>query len=814
MEERKTLGSWKEISAHLERSVSTCQRWEEELGLPIHRLDGTPKAHVFAYTDELDLWLAEKLNHIKSSEEMPVRTRRLWRWWAVGSTGAVIVLVLAAVLSRQFLFRGPLALPPHNPSLAILPFENATGDESFDSWRTAFPDLMITDLRQSRLVNVIPIPLIHSSLQSLKLADGQDLTDEDLSAVATRAEADFVMTGNLSRSGEDIIVSGVVKNPKTSKVIKLPAMRGRSEQAFFKEIDKLAQEIKLALGLTPRQVARDIDSDVSRISTPSPQAFKLYSQGHRSLASGRYQESRSALEKAVDLDPKFGLGYKYLFFCSLNDSRLDKMDQYYQKATDSSARISEREKLSLQTAFFREYKSSVQDARTGSIVDEKKASLLAKLGPRDLKTALSVNERLWALYPDNPDYRPGLSSLPDLYCQLEEWDKAIAILERLNPRPKKNMIRLLLGCYQAKGMPDKAEKVLDDFLRENPGIPSASFLNVRVSLARDQQKLEEELKYFEEMYSQTPRKKYKNMYEYFDQKGYLYWARDELAAAEDIYKTIVDQNSQGEDVQRLYNLEVTSLSQGKIEQAKDLARRVMEGAKSLKDSQDIERSRHYDLAYLYRLSGELPQALQEAEEACRDYEKLAITDVQSLHLRALIALEMNRSGDFEKQVEEIRRFIEKNERPKFMKVYYHLLGQRELKDKNFLKAIGYFEKTLDLISPARSLYSDPAPAKYYYSLAEAYELAGDKQKALWMFEEAHRPAIKGSFSGDLYARSFYKVAKIYDDFWHTGEYQSRETYRSKAIENFRKFLALWKDADPIFPEIDEARWQLARLEAQ
>lgn len=60
MEERKVRDYWKEISAYLRRSEKTCQRWEEELGLPIHRLDGTPKARVFAYSDELDGWLAEK----------------------------------------------------------------------------------------------------------------------------------------------------------------------------------------------------------------------------------------------------------------------------------------------------------------------------------------------------------------------------------------------------------------------------------------------------------------------------------------------------------------------------------------------------------------------------------------------------------------------------------------------------------------------------------------------------------------------------------------------------------------------------------
>jgi Tol biopolymer transport system component len=60
--ERQVLDSWKEISAYLGRSEVTCRRLETELGLPIHRLEDSPKARVFAYKDEIDLWI-EKTQH-------------------------------------------------------------------------------------------------------------------------------------------------------------------------------------------------------------------------------------------------------------------------------------------------------------------------------------------------------------------------------------------------------------------------------------------------------------------------------------------------------------------------------------------------------------------------------------------------------------------------------------------------------------------------------------------------------------------------------------------------------------------------------
>ncbi len=37
------------------------------MGLPVHRLDGTPKARVYAYTDELDRWSRGKLGQLKKS---------------------------------------------------------------------------------------------------------------------------------------------------------------------------------------------------------------------------------------------------------------------------------------------------------------------------------------------------------------------------------------------------------------------------------------------------------------------------------------------------------------------------------------------------------------------------------------------------------------------------------------------------------------------------------------------------------------------------------------------------------------------------
>lgn len=50
------LNGWKEIAAYLGRSVRSVQRYEHELGLPIHRLTHADGQTVYAFRHEIDAW--------------------------------------------------------------------------------------------------------------------------------------------------------------------------------------------------------------------------------------------------------------------------------------------------------------------------------------------------------------------------------------------------------------------------------------------------------------------------------------------------------------------------------------------------------------------------------------------------------------------------------------------------------------------------------------------------------------------------------------------------------------------------------------
>ena len=76
------LNGWKEIAAHLGRSARSVQRWERDLGLPIHRI-ATPDGGsiVYALRSEVDAWRRRHDESVREDAESNcVRARILGKF--------------------------------------------------------------------------------------------------------------------------------------------------------------------------------------------------------------------------------------------------------------------------------------------------------------------------------------------------------------------------------------------------------------------------------------------------------------------------------------------------------------------------------------------------------------------------------------------------------------------------------------------------------------------------------------------------------------------------------------------------------------
>ena len=205
------------------------------------------------------------------------------------------------------------------------------------------------------------------------------------------------------------------------------------------------------------------------------------------------------------------------------------------------------------------------------------------------------------------------------------------------------------------------------------------------------------------------------------------------------------------------------------------------------------------LAYVYWRAGDYAKAVElenEIIEEATGEENLGRRRTAMFH-KGIILAEMNRLDETKKVAEEIKSMVAKGINKKLIRDYHHLLGLIELKQGNYTLAIEQLQKTLDLFPYVqgnfRLMLTDP--------LARAYYQRGDLEQTLSTYEEISSMVWANYYFGDINVKSFYMLGKIWE--------QKGDT--DKAIENYKKFLDLWKNADPGLPEVEDAQTKLKEL---
>ena len=244
--------------------------------------------------------------------------------------------------------------------------------------------------------------------------------------------------------------------------------------------------------------------------------------------------------------------------------------------------------------------------------------------------------------------------------------------------------------------------------------------------------------------------------------------------------------------------------QGKFNEIKNQKEQLIEIAEQAGEV-GWKSSTHRFQAYACLKKGNLEEALRECEEALTiaiDVETF-FSIINALYLKGLIYLEMKSVAKAQKTAEELKKLIDEGLYKKHIRYYYNLKGIIELKLNDFPKAIEYFKKANSLLPFQHTKYHN-AQALFIDSLAFAYYQAGDLEKAKEEYNKTISLTIGRLYYGDIYAKSFYMLGKIYE--------QQGDT--AKAIEHYEKFLDLWRDADPGILEAEDTRKRLDGLRSQ
>ncbi len=683
-----------------------------------------------------------------------------------------IATVIAAVIIWQLLSHKeavPLA-PSDKPSLAVMYFKNNTADESLDIWRSALSDSIITDLSQSQYISVLSRDRLISILRKLNLLEAETYASEELREVAAEGKVNHILQGSLFKAGETFRIEYTLQDARTGETIGSERVEGKGEESIFAMVDELTRRVKANFKLTEEEIASDMDKDVGKITTSSPEAYKHYIEGINHWNRGNARDSIRCFEKATAIDPEFASAYRGLYISYDGLGFRTESKKFIQKAMELSDRVSERERYRIEAEYYG-YSEKTYDK------------------------ALEAFNKLLQLYPEAGYARNNLGAG---YMNLEEWDKAIEqfqwhIQNKVEYyQPYVN----LAESYMAKGLYEKAREVLEYYLdsqQDHPGI--------RRVLARNylcQGKYDLALVEADKGLALNPA-----FYILQRVKADIYHCQGKSEEAEKEYQRLIEYKEPAAHAWGLAKLASLYLAQGRFKEAQGLLERGIDWSKNAGEKW-AESNYHWYLGYAHLKSGNPESALNEFENALSGYVEAESLGGQrlALYLKGAACLEMNSIEHAQKAAAELKKLIEEGMNRKAIRYYDLLIGKIELQKENFADAVDNFQRAISLLSFQFHLTGD-RHALFIEPLAFAFYKQGEFERAREEYERIISLTSGRLGFGDICARSQFMLGKIYE----------QKGWQGKAIEHYDKFLSLWKDADPGMAEIEDAKKRLAGLKS-
>lgn len=287
------LDSWKSIASYLGREVRTVQRWENTEGLPVRRHQHRKLATVYAIKSELDAWWKGREPVREPAEAQPTARAR--------------------------------------PRLAVLPFENMSGDPAQEYFSDGLTEEMIAQLGRLQ-----PDRLGVIARTTMNQYKG---TKKNIEQIGRELTVDYLLEGSVRRTSQRVRI--------TAQLIKVSDQTHLWAESYERAVeDVLAIQIEVA-----ERIARSLTVELlptehaalARTATASAAAHDAYLRGRycwNKRSEENFVKAIEYFQQAVELDPEYAGAYAGLADC------YDTLGWYggmpageaYQKARDAAQR--------------------------------------------------------------------------------------------------------------------------------------------------------------------------------------------------------------------------------------------------------------------------------------------------------------------------------------------------------------------------------------------------------------------------------------------------------------------------------------------
>jgi eukaryotic-like serine/threonine-protein kinase len=314
-----------------------------------------------------------------------------WHW--IGGTAAVLVLALTGFLLREELF-APAKNAAAGPavSLAILPFRNASADESLGWLGSSVAETLSTDVGQSSHLRIVSPERVSQVLRDLRISPDASLDSATVQRLAEFSNADNIVWGRYTRFGDQIRIDATIQDMKHGHTTTLA--ESAPEKSILKAIDLLAGDIRSNLALSTSTI-KELQGQSFKPSTNSLPAMHDYDDGLQLARLGNFLDAAKRFDAATKEDPQFALAYSELAKTYASLGQDDDAQRASRRAVELSDQLPAPEKYRIQATH-----DQIQ---------------------RDYPKAIEAYSNLAKAAPDNADV---LFELAGLYEKSSAYDKA------------------------------------------------------------------------------------------------------------------------------------------------------------------------------------------------------------------------------------------------------------------------------------------------------------------------------------------------------------------------------------------------------
>jgi tetratricopeptide (TPR) repeat protein len=379
---------------------------------------------------------------------------------------AVVSLLLALSGGAWWYARSSVPPAAHDPvTVVIADFQNRTGDPTFDhtlelTLKRALEGAgFISAYDRSRIRGTFGVP-------------PPDTVDEEWARqLAVKQGLGVVLAGSIDPrgSGYDLAVRAV--QAITGNV--LAAVRGRAsnKDQVLGTATNLASEVREALGDDASDSAKLLS--MKSISTTSLDVASHYAAGIDAQSRSRFEEARQSYLKAVELDPKFGLGYQGLAAMSRNVGRLQDAEKYAREALRYVDGMTERERFVTRGNYYslvgdyqecvKEYGEVIALFPADTIAHNQRAVCFAKL--RKMREAMDEMRKAVQILPNQVVYRSNLALFADYAGDFATAEQEVRALQEPDPHAIAALALSQLGQGQLREAADtyRSLATMDDW---------------------------------------------------------------------------------------------------------------------------------------------------------------------------------------------------------------------------------------------------------------------------------------------------------------------------------------------------------------